>query len=108
MTGKSSLEDPASGEDSLRVEQLDYFEKILERSMATWEELFEQWRRVGCRATRRMPTVTGSTSAVKGWTAAQRSSLRSTAHERSPACFVPRNTMWPKANSNDFGVLGIK
>ena len=29
---------------------------------------------------------------VKGWTAAQRSSLRSTVHQRSPASFVPRIT----------------
>ena len=60
--------------------------------MATSEARFEQSRRVGCRATRRMPTVTGSRAAVKGWTAAQRSSVRSTAHERSPASLVPRIT----------------
>ena len=70
----------------------DYFEKVLENSMATSEERFEQLRRVGCRATRRLPTVTGSTAAVKGWATAQRSSLRSTAHESSPASYVPRIT----------------
>ena len=43
-----------SGEDSSRIEQLDYFEKVLENSMATSEERLEQSRRVGCRATRRM------------------------------------------------------
>ena len=36
-----------SGEDSLRVEQLDYFEEVLENSMATSEERLEHLRRVG-------------------------------------------------------------
>ena len=51
-----------SDEGSLRVEQLDYFEKVLENSMATLEERFEQLGRVGCRATRRMPTTIHSSS----------------------------------------------
>ena len=80
-----------SGEDSLRVEQSNYFGKVLENSMAASEERLEQLRARG-RATRRMPTVTGSAAAGKGWTATQRSSLRGTAHERSPASFVPRIT----------------
>ena len=92
VTGKGSLEDPVNGEDSLEVEQLDYFEKVLENSMATAEVRFEQLRRVGCGAARRMPTVTGSTAAVKGWTATQGSSLGRTAHERSSMSFVPRIT----------------
>ena len=54
VTGKGSLEGPVSGEDSLRVEQLDYFEKVLENSVATSEERPEQLTRVGCRATQRM------------------------------------------------------
>ena len=52
MTGKGSLEDPVSGEDSLRVQQLDYFDQVLENPMATSEERLGQLRRVGCRATR--------------------------------------------------------
>ena len=52
LTGRGSLEDPVSGEDSVKVEQLDYFEKVLENSMATSEERPEQLRKVGCRATR--------------------------------------------------------
>ena len=80
-----------SGEESLKIEQLDFFENVLENSVATSEEQPEQLRRVGCRATRLMPTSTGSTAAEKGWTAAQRSSFRSTAHERSPASFVARD-----------------
>ena len=90
VTGKGSLEDPVSGEVSSRVEQLNYFEKVLENSMATSEERLDQLRRVGRRATRRVPTVTGSTAAENCWTAAQRSSFRSIAHERSPSSFVPR------------------
>ena len=81
-----------SGEDSLKAEQSNYFEQVLENSMATSEERLEQLRRVGCEATRRMATATGSAAAVKGWTTAQRSSFRSTAHERSPSSFVPRIT----------------
>ena len=81
-----------SGEDSLRVEQLDYFEQVVENSMATSEERLEQLRRVGCRATRHMPTIIEYIAAEKGWTAAQRSSLRSTVHERSSASFGPRIT----------------
>ena len=60
--------------------------------MATSEERLEQLRRVGCRPTRRLPTVTGSTAAERGWTAAQRSSLRRSTHERSSASFVPRSS----------------
>ena len=52
LSGRGSLEDPVSGEHSLRIEQLDNFEKVLENSMATTEERPEQLRRVGCRATR--------------------------------------------------------
>ena len=51
VTGKGFLADPVSGEDSLRVEQLDYFEKVLENSMATSEERLEQLRRVESNAT---------------------------------------------------------
>ena len=65
--------------------------QVLENSMATSEERLEQLRRVGCRPTRRLPAVTGST-AVRGWTAAQRSSLRRSTHERSSASFVPRSS----------------
>ena len=88
VIGEDSLGDPVSGEHSLRVEQLDHFQQVLENSMDTSEERLEQLRRVGCRPTRRMPTVTESTAAVKGWTAAHRSSLRRTTHERSSASFV--------------------
>ena len=65
VTGKCSLGDPVSDEDSMRAEQLDYFEKVLESSMATSEERVEQLRELGCRAMRWMPTATGSTAAVK-------------------------------------------
>ena len=92
VTGKGSLEIPVNGEDSLRVDQLNHFEQVLGNSMATSEERLEQLKRVGCRATRGMPTATGSTAAENGWRAAQRSSLRSTAHDRSSARFVPRIT----------------
>ena len=34
-----------SDEDTMRVEQLDYFEKVLENSMATSEERVEQFER---------------------------------------------------------------
>ena len=67
VTGKDSLGDPVSDEESVRVGQLDYFEQVLMSSMAASGERLEQLRRVGCRAMRRMPTVTGSTAAVKGW-----------------------------------------
>ena len=77
LTGKSSLEDPVSGEDSLKAEQSNYFEQVLDNSIATSEERLEQLRRVGCEATRRMATATGSAAAVKGWTTAKRSSFRS-------------------------------
>ena len=92
VTGKGSLEDPLRCEDSSRVDQLNYFEKVLENSMATSEERLEQLRRVGSRATRRMATATGSPAAVKGWTATHRSFFRSTVHDRSPSSFVPRIT----------------
>ena len=59
--------------------QLNFFEQVLENKMASSEERLVQLGKVGCRATRRMPTVTGSTVAVAGWTAEQRSSFRSTA-----------------------------
>ena len=52
VTGRGLLEDPVSGEDSLKIEQLDYVWKVLENPMATSEERLEQWRKVGCRATR--------------------------------------------------------
>ena len=65
VTGKGSLEDPLRCEDSSRVDQLNYFEKVLENSMASSEQRLEQLRRVGSRATRRMATITGSTAAVK-------------------------------------------
>ena len=52
--GKGSLEDPVRGEDPLRVEQSNYYEQVLENSMATSKERLEQLRRVGCRPTRRM------------------------------------------------------
>ena len=35
VTGKGSLEDPVSGEDSLRVEQSNYFVQVLANLMAT-------------------------------------------------------------------------
>ena len=65
VTGKCLLGDPVSDEDSMRAEQLDYFEKVIENSMATSEERVQQLREPGCRATRWMPTATGSTAAVK-------------------------------------------
>ena len=52
LTGRGSLEDPVSGEDSLKIEQLDYFEKVLENPMATSEERPELLRRVRCRVRR--------------------------------------------------------
>ena len=42
--------DPVSGEDSLRVEQLDYFEQVLENSMVTSEERVEQLTRSGMQS----------------------------------------------------------
>ena len=51
VTGKGSLGDPVGGEDSLRVEQSDYFEQVLENSMATSEERLGQLRKAGCSAT---------------------------------------------------------
>ena len=72
VIGKCSLGDPVSDEDSMRVEQLNYFEKVLDNSMATSEERVEQLRELGCRATRWMKTATGFTAAEKGWTAAIR------------------------------------
>ena len=45
------LADPVSGEDSLRVGPLDYFEQVLENSMETSEGRSEQLRRARCRAT---------------------------------------------------------
>ena len=53
VTGKGSL-DPVSGQDSLRVEQSNYFEQVLENSLATSGERLEQWRRVGCTPRRQM------------------------------------------------------
>ena len=38
VIGKDLVGDPVSGEDSLKIEQLDFFEKLLENSMATSEE----------------------------------------------------------------------
>ena len=67
VTGRGSLQNPVSGEDSLRVEQLNYFEKVLENSMPSWVERLEQLRKVGRRATRPV-----STAAENGWIAAQR------------------------------------
>ena len=50
MTGKRLAGDPVSGEDSLRVEQLDYFEQVLENSMVTSEERVEQLTRTGMQS----------------------------------------------------------
>ena len=44
VNGKGSLEDPVSGEHSLKIEQLDYFEKVLENLMAASEERLEKSR----------------------------------------------------------------
>ena len=57
VTGKGSLEDPVSAENSLRAEQSNSFEQVLGNSIATSEERLEQLRRVGCRATRRRATA---------------------------------------------------
>ena len=66
VIGKCSLEDPVSDEDSMGVEQVDYFEKVLENSITTSEERVEQLRELRCRAMRWMTTATGSTAAKKG------------------------------------------
>ena len=42
--------DPVSGEDSLRVEQLDYFEQVLENSVVTSEERVDQLTRSGMQS----------------------------------------------------------
>ena len=65
VIGKCSLEDPVSDEDSMGVEQFDYFEKVLENSITTSEERVEQLRELRCRAMRWM-TATGYTAAKKG------------------------------------------
>ena len=64
VIGKCSLEDPE--EDSMGVEQFDYFKEVLENSMTTSEERVEQLRELRCRTTRWTKTATGSTAAKKG------------------------------------------
>ena len=66
VIGKCSLEDPVSDEDSVGVEQFDYFEKVLENSITTSQERVEQLRELRCRAMRWMKKTTGSTAAKKG------------------------------------------
>ena len=66
VIGKCSLEDPVSEEELMGVEQFDYFEKVLENSIATSEERVEQLRELTCRTSRWMKTATGSTAAKKG------------------------------------------
>ena len=85
VTGKGSLKGPVNGEDSLRraVGSLRAGSRELVGHVGRAARAVEKSRT-------QMPTVTGSTAAEKGWTAAQRSSPRSTVHERSSASFVPR------------------
>ena len=49
VIGKCSLEDPVSEEDSMGVEQFEYFKEVLENSMTTSEERVEQLRELRCR-----------------------------------------------------------
>ena len=66
VIGKCSLEDPVSEEDSMGVEQFDYFKEVLENLMTTSEERLEQLRELRCRTSRWMKAATGSTAAKKG------------------------------------------
>ena len=66
VIGKCSLEDPVSEEDSMGVEQFDYFKEVLENLLTTSEERVEQLRELRCRTSRWMKTATGSTAAKKG------------------------------------------
>ena len=66
VIGKCSLEDPVNEEESMGAEHFDYFEKVLENSIATSEERVEQLRELRCRTSRWMKTATGSTAAKKG------------------------------------------
>ena len=80
VIGKGSVEGPVSGEDSLSVEQSNYFEKVI-------------YGYVG-RATRAAETGRMHSNATNANSnricSISDSSFRSTTHERSPSSLVPR------------------